>query len=106
MVNVLVWCFLMLMSLGASAQSLSDPTAPKQQSVASESKPQVVLAKPSLQSILVQKNHRSAVINNQSVRVGDSVDGYRIKQITANYVLLQGKSGTIRLSLFNADFIK
>ncbi|MFO6423230.1 hypothetical protein [Motilimonas sp. KMU-193] len=106
MVNVFVCFFAILVGATVSAQTLHDPTAPKEQSTKLESRKQVVVAKPKLQSILVQNDHRSAVINNQNVRVGDRVDGYRVTQITAKYVLLQGKGGTIRLSLFNADFIK
>ncbi|MCE2572134.1 MSHA biogenesis protein MshK [Motilimonas eburnea] len=106
MVNVLVWILTLLGCAMANAQPLNDPTAPRQPVKQVETKTQVVVAKPRLQSILVQNDHRSAVINNQNVGVGDRVDGYRVTRITANYVLLQGKGGTIRLSLFNADFIK
>jgi hypothetical protein len=42
----------------------------------------------SLQGILYSDNNSQAIINNQICSVGDVVDGYKVKKITASQVIL------------------
>lgn len=88
------------------ASELADPTAPKQAQVTTQSSTRVAASLPQLQSILLQKNHKSVVMNNQTYRTGEVVAGYRITSIQASHVLLQRNGKTTKLSLFNADFLK
>ncbi|MCE0555812.1 MULTISPECIES: MSHA biogenesis protein MshK [unclassified Motilimonas] len=106
MVNGKYLFFIASLSGFAWGEDLVDPTAPKQGELVVAPSLQTEQVLPQLQSILYQQDHQSAVINNQAYRVGEMVSGYRVLSIQASHVLLKRNGKTIKLSLFNADFIK
>ena len=80
-----------LLAVGAHAQPLQDPTRPPAQLLhpVADSKPDRA---PALQSILVGRGaggRRVAVIDGDTVRVGDLVRGARVVGMTATTVELQ-----------------
>jgi hypothetical protein len=52
-----------------------------------------------LQMISIQNNHKYALINNQFVVEGDTLGAYRVRDIEAHQVYLQGDKDTIVLSI-------
>lgn len=60
---------------------------------------------PTLSGIM-QGDSPSAIINNKFVTVGETVDGYRIVDIGADYVQCQGQRGIVRLSMAQEDSTK
>lgn len=87
----------------AFAQSLPDPTRPPL--VARVNAP-VVSAAPSetsmpvLQSVLIAKDRRMAIISGQRFDIGDHVGDARIVRITETEVLLRSGAGQTTLKLF------
>lgn len=93
--TVLLWVF---MVSSVNAKTLRDPTLPSKgfaSSAVSQHAPQGL----TLNSIVSSGNSAHAVINNQILSVGDSIQGLRITQITANYVAL---SDGRKLTMFKA----
>lgn len=89
---------------GGMAQSLADPTRPPDAPLAgpdgAASAANTASAAPQLQSVLVSSSgRRVAVINGQTVRVGDKVGNASVAGIDGNSVLLRrGKAlETLRL---------
>jgi len=95
--------FAFALAAAASAETLPDPTRP----------PASVLAPPAdaaaipgldgalvLQSVLIAPDRRSAVISGQSMKVGDTVGGFRLVRVAAGEVTLEGLEGSRTLSLF------
>ncbi len=81
-----------------SAVEVVDPTQPRQIYVASDEEivdedmvDQVDLIR--LQGVLVRKGKRTAIISGELYGKGDKVEGYLIKEIQKNHVVLVG-SGT------------
>lgn len=95
---------LVLAAVPASAQTLTDPTRPPP-----ESRPQapgaveapVVSSGPQLQSVLIGSRGREvAVIDGQTLRKGDKINGAVLVKIGKNQVVLQhGRSKQV-LTLF------
>lgn len=56
-----------------------------------------------LEVIVIADNRRSAVINGQNVVEGDQLEGYRVKAITADTVVISSGSNEKRLTLPSAD---
>lgn len=83
----------------ASAQTVQDPTRPPAQLLRPAAGGGVVAAGPQLQSILIGRNgsRRVAVIDGDTVRVGDRVAGARVVAINAGTVLLE--QGGVRTTL-------
>lgn len=85
----------------AQAQALRDPTRPPgaigvRTAPGERSAPTGGLR---LQSILISPERRAAIISGQVVRLGESVQGYRLVAIGESEVVLRmdGKSRTLRL---------
>ena len=102
--GVLSTLALVLAAVPASAQTLTDPTRPPP-----ESRPQapgaveapVVSSGPQLQSVLIGSRGREvAVIDGQTLRKGDKINGAVLVKIGKNQVVLQhGRSKQV-LTLF------
>lgn len=98
------WSALVLAALPVSAQTLTDPTQPPP-----ESRPQapgapeapVASSGPQLQSVLIGSRGREvAVIDGQTLRKGDKINGAVLVKIGKNQVVLQqGRSKQV-LTLF------
>lgn len=84
----------------ACAEELSDPTRPP----ASVSAPVVVgstAPKPTgLQSIILSKNRRAAIIDGDTVELGSTHNGARLLEVNEGSVVLSGKQGRQVLTLF------
>ncbi len=94
---------LILWSLGiigaaATAEVLPDPLRPPAAPVADSSAP-VTNSGPILQSVFISSGRKVAVINGQSVQVGDKIGEARVLRIAEGEVVLaQGKeSQTLKL---------
>ena len=83
------------------AQSLSDPT--ERTSIRRAATTTPAAARWLLQSTLVAADRRLAVINGETVGVGDTIRGARVLQITPYAVRLQTAGGTIELTLTTGD---
>lgn len=84
--------------LAAAAAEVPDPTRPPDSvgaAVGDAPRAQRWL----LQSTVIGPKHRHAVINGENLRVGDVIDGARIKAIEAGRVRLIGPDGSIELTL-------
>lgn len=90
-------CALALAGAPARAQTLDDPTRPPAalQALASDTGEAPAPSRPQLQSVLLargQGGRRVAVIDGQTVRVGDKVHGYVLASVgDAEAVLVRGK---------------
>ena len=82
-------------------QSLPDPTARTSVRTAPVTTP--APARWHLQSTLVAADRRLAVVNGETVAVGDTIRGARVLQITPYAVRLQTAGGTIELTLTTGD---
>lgn len=56
-----------------------------------------------LQSIVTSAEQRKAVISGQSVKVGDTIGKYQVKQIVKNKVVLFSSERVIELELFGSS---
>lgn len=97
---------LLLMALGggmASAETLLDPTRPVQPagSTASAESTPVQHALPVLQGILLGNGPARAWFNGAAWRVGDQIQGYRIRAISAHQVWLERDGQRIPLSVYS-----
>jgi MSHA biogenesis protein MshK len=76
---------------GAQAETLQDPTRPPASSLAASNAPAAASAGPRLQSILVAREaggRRLAVIDGETVRLGEQFRGARLVRIGDNEVEL------------------
>ncbi|WP_417883714.1 MSHA biogenesis protein MshK [Vibrio rumoiensis] len=103
MVRTLILSLLLLMSGNVLAQD-DDPTAPLDWmtgKVPAKSGP-VYYRVPSLQSIVCNDGGQCrAILNNKIVSKGESVSGYRVADISREYVTLTRGSKTWNLELFS-----
>jgi len=84
-----------------SGQStLPDPTRPPAIARAAESRAAADAAVPVLQSILIARDRRSAVISGETVTVGARYGAMRVMQIGETEVVLKGGEGVVTLKLF------
>lgn len=93
--------FLGVLTFYAHAEQavLVDPTKPlnyRDANVHKMSRP----ALPKLNSILIAGNKHSVILNNQSYQVGHWVNGYQIKKIEEDGILLRYKEKLYRLNLY------
>jgi MSHA biogenesis protein MshK len=85
-----------------SAEVLTDPTRqPAELSVLPISGVRANAPKNiKLQSIIISPERRAAIINGQTVKVGDPVDDETLVEVNEGSVVLQGKQGRKVLTLF------
>lgn len=92
---------LMLMAIASTwAQGLPDPTRPPAAMNTGGEPVQAAPSAPVLQSILISQSRRQAIINGQTVKVGDSVGEAKVVKITDNEVVLRKGKGLQTLKVF------
>ena len=93
-----------LLSPLAQAEVLQDPTAPltAMSTSASPDKVAGLLKLPKLQSVILGNGPALAVLNGQSYRVGQRIDGYRLVSISADAVVLEQAGKRQTLTLFGS----
>jgi len=104
--NKIIFMVLIGCSLSTLAGELNDPTKPgvRVSTATSGSSEQIKPTKPQwiLKSIKISGSHRSAIINQQSYRIGELVGEQRIAKILSNQVIF---SSGKRLNLFDDSFV-
>ncbi len=90
-----------LLSLPAQADTLRDPTMPLGGSSAA-ARPGKVANLPRLQSIIMGNGPALAVLNGQTYRVGQRIDGYQVVAIDADAVVLERAGKRHALTLFGS----
>lgn len=88
-------------SLESADKILKDPTKPLGYQVKSVKKQRKRPALPKLQSILLNQEQKRAIINNQFYEVGQKVNGYKIKRIDKEAVLLVYAGKSYRITLYS-----
>ncbi len=93
--------FLLLAVLPAAAQTgpFFDPTRPPASVLAPQAETITQNAPLQLQSVLLSPQRQVAVISGQSVLVGQSIRGYRLRTLTNRQAELQGPQGRLTLWL-------
>ena len=104
--KVILSCSLCLV-LSAAVLAASDPTKPDMAmavpvSAATDSEPVDLSAKFKLGLIKNVQGQHMALINGQSVKQGDDIDGYKVLSINRSQVVLQQANERLTLSLFKA----
>lgn len=99
-----IFLLLGMLTLNAYAQPLllADPTKPlnyRASTTQKSSRP----ALPKLSSILIADNEHTAILNDQLYRVGNWVNGYEIKKIEEDGILLRYKEKLYRLNLYSKN---
>ena len=98
-----LWAMLLVAAGAAATAVQADPTRPPGWGAAAPA----VSSKPlQLQQITRYGSQASAVINNQLVETGDSVEGARVLAIHADRVLVQVRGQRRELILFNSEDVK
>lgn len=103
MLRLLVLLWVACGACTASAQSLPDPTRPPavpHVSAGPAAAPAEEAPLPVLQSVLIGKDRRMAIISGQRFEVGDQVGDARIVRITETEVLLRAGTRQTTLKLF------
>jgi MSHA biogenesis protein MshK len=94
----------LLLPLGVAAEVLPDPTRPAiDLNATAAGTPDVVPDEPAtrgLQSILIAPDYRAAVINGETVRLGDKTGDSKLVEVRENSVVLQNAQGRHVLELF------
>lgn len=95
---------LMLWSGFVASEQVQDPTKPKQiyiatqQSSVDEDTQQSGVLR--LQGVVNKKGHKLAIISGELYNKGDKVDGYQIREIHNNYVVMVGSGTQKRLYVY------
>ncbi|MGE6108689.1 SctD/MshK family protein [Aeromonas sobria] len=97
--------FIFLLSPLAQAEVLRDPTLPLE-GVAGSAKAPQERGLPKLQSIMLGNGPARAVLNGQSYRIGERVNGYQLVGIDADAVLLDKGGKRLRLPLFAGGIVQ
>ncbi|WP_232055086.1 MSHA biogenesis protein MshK [Vibrio taketomensis] len=95
---------LMLLAFTPLVWASQDPTAPlnwQKAPVTTTTKKVVSARVPNLQSIVCGENKScSATLNGRNMSIGESIDGFSVKQINADYVMVTRGSKQWKLELF------
>lgn len=97
-------CLLWLFLGTVSAATLPDPTRPLAGPAATAARDNAAITKaalPVLQTIIYGSNVRKAIIDGQVCREGTQIEGYRVKAIYADKVIITGPDGQHTLRLFS-----
>ena len=103
MKRLITFAWLAVLAAGAAAQTVQDPTRPPAQLLRPSAAGAAVAHAPQLQSILIGRaagGRRVAVIDGDTVRVGDVVHGARVVAIAPADVTLQrgGQRSVLKLN--------
>lgn len=87
---------------GSYAEALNDPTRPPAEiSTPAASGVQAAVAEVNrLQSIIISSTRRAAIINGQTVELGEKLGDVRLVEVSASGVVLEGAQGRQVLALF------
>ncbi len=98
------WLVLLACLLGSPVQAevLQDPTAPLAGTGMATGPGSKVAGLPKLQSIILGNGPALAVLNGQSYRIGQRVDGYQLVAISADSVVLEKAGKRQSLTLFGS----
>ena len=88
----------------AAEVKLRDPTKPPSFAIPKAGKAEVTNFK--LSEIRIADDERQVVINGKRLRKGNSIAGYRVKNIEVGYVILENDKGTLRLNLIASRIIR
>jgi MSHA biogenesis protein MshK len=86
----------LFLSCSAHAE-LRDPTRPPEFIVSGT----LVVAAWQLDAIIIGHDRQVAIINGQSIKLGEQIDGYRLIAISGNSVQLQGTDDKMTLFLLD-----
>lgn len=88
--------------LWAGLALAQDPTQPEWSAPVAADSPQHVAAQPVLRLQLIRQQgaQQLAVINGQSLKVGQSIAGYRLVKISRDQVTLRNEQAQVVLPLF------
>lgn len=92
-----------LLLLALPAWSLNDPMRPPFYDGASNSSPTQVVRPLELSMILFANDRKVAVLNGQTVKVGESVMGYRVLRIDRDRVVVSKKGRVKEVLLGNSQ---
>ncbi|MDH4189344.1 MAG: MSHA biogenesis protein MshK [Betaproteobacteria bacterium] len=103
MVKFLILLLFAVASDALRAQHLSDPMRPPVAALPApaDGAAQSRAARAGVQSILISRDRRIAIIDGEQVEVGGRVRGAEVTEINANEVVLRGRRGTRVLRLSN-----
>ena len=104
---IIISGFITLFLVSVQADEYSDPTRPYRtvKSKASTlTKPLTEEKANVLQAIIIENDRRKAVINETSIQVGESINGYRVHKILDEKVVLQ--RGELYQTLYLSPKIK
>ncbi len=89
------------MLLGAPAWSVNDPMRPPFFDGASSKGPKPIVRPLRLSMVLFGRDRKVAVLNGHTVKVGDSVMGYRVLRIERDHIVVSKKGQIKEVSLGN-----
>lgn len=90
----------LLFTVGAFAEELTDPTMPPASMTAPVADAVVVVKPAGLQSILISKQRRAAIIDGETVELGGIHGAAKLIEVNEGNVVLRGAQGRQVLSLF------
>lgn len=95
----------LILSCATSAQNLQDPTRPKIaiESTVAQSNSETEKQQLALQSVFIKESGYLAVVSGEMVKLGDLVQGYRVKKITPNSITLEQGQVTKILRLYQHE---
>ena len=91
---------LLVLAVAAAAETLTDPTRPPAALMPALTGAQEADAGPALQSVLVSRGRRIAIISGKEVRVNDKFGDARVVRITDTEVVLRSGKEVQTLKLF------
>ncbi|WP_019614562.1 hypothetical protein [Psychromonas ossibalaenae] len=96
---IFLCCLIISFNTLAGVESLTDPTRPLNYHTKSVKKA-ARAALPRLQSILIEGDSRSAILNNKLYKTGQRVNGYQITRIAKDSVSVRYKAKSYKLTLY------
>lgn len=112
--RVSLFCLLSSVICPLAAEDFPDPTLPPAginaassgQGTAAVASQPVSPARRGLQSIIISPERRAAIINGETVVLGEKVGGSKLVEVSESGVVLQGARGRQALALFPGVWLK
>lgn len=92
--------FIALFSVAANTEELTDPTRPPPGIIAAPEGETAESQPPGLQSIIISKTRRAAIIDGETVELGGKHGDAKLIEVNEGNVVLQGAQGRQVQSLF------
>jgi len=96
-----LFCFLLFFAMDCQAY-LRDPTRPENYQESLTNPVQVR----GLQAIIISSRRKIAIYNGRVLRLGSQLSGFKVMEIQANTVHMEGPDGRMTLFLFNQTIKK